>query len=49
MLEEQTGKIESGFSAAHASGSGSRKPLFEDYVVYAELQRASDDLTDGKR
>ncbi|KAK4547885.1 hypothetical protein LTR36_010604 [Oleoguttula mirabilis] len=51
ILEEQTGKIESAFATVRTKppGSSNRRPVFEDYVVYAELQRASDDLTDGKR
>ncbi len=50
-LSEQTGKVESAFSAARQTSSASRhrKPVLEDYVFYAELQRASDNASDEKR
>ncbi|KAK0280145.1 hypothetical protein LTR35_008296 [Friedmanniomyces endolithicus] len=50
-LSEQTGKVESAFSAARQTSSASRhrKPVLEDYVFYAELQRASDKALDEKR
>jgi len=50
-LSEQTGKVESAFSSAHQTSTASqhRKPVLEDYVFYAELQRASDKASDEKR
>jgi len=50
-LSELTGKAESAFSAARQNSSASRyrKPVLEDYVFYAELQRASDKASDQKR
>ncbi|KAK3068342.1 hypothetical protein LTR53_014175 [Teratosphaeriaceae sp. CCFEE 6253] len=51
FLNEQTGKVESPFSSPQQTSISprSRKPLIEDYVFYAELQRASDNATDDKR
>jgi hypothetical protein len=47
-LDEQTAKVESGYSAV-SRGAYHRKPLIEDYVFYAELQRAAEKSEDGKR
>ncbi|KAK3623363.1 hypothetical protein LTR56_021635 [Elasticomyces elasticus] len=50
-LDEQTAKVESAYSTAYQTSSATRqrKPVLEDYVFYAELQRASDKASDEKR
>ncbi|KAK3623503.1 hypothetical protein LTR22_024353, partial [Elasticomyces elasticus] len=47
-LDEQTAKVESAYSTAYQTSSATRqrKPVLEDYVFYAELQRASDKASD---
>ncbi|KAK3675128.1 hypothetical protein LTR78_005062 [Recurvomyces mirabilis] len=50
-LDEQTGKVESGYSSVQhgISGIRHRKPLIEDYVFYAEQQRAHEKVVDDKQ
>lgn len=48
-IEEQTGKIESSYSAVSPAEPAlqRRRPVFEDYVFYAERQRAYEKAADG--
>ena len=49
-IQEQSAKVESAFSdVVEKTGQLThRKPSIEDYVFYAEAQRAQDRLSDGK-
>ena len=50
ILREQGGKVETGFSSVRGSlnKTGRRNLLIEDYVYYAEAQRAAQKLEDSK-
>ncbi|KAI9702245.1 MAG: hypothetical protein M1820_006177 [Bogoriella megaspora] len=46
-LEEQTARVETGFPDNRVAGVKTRKrPLFEDYVFYAEAQRLEDRISE---
>ncbi|GAB7342548.1 hypothetical protein MBLNU457_g0726t1 [Dothideomycetes sp. NU457] len=49
-IQEQTAKVESAFTdvVEKTSQLTHRKPLIEDYIFYAEAQRAQDRLSDAK-
>ncbi|KAL9109081.1 MAG: hypothetical protein Q9227_006172 [Pyrenula ochraceoflavens] len=49
-LKEQTGKVEDGLAQPYQTGglSNKRKPVFEDYVFFAEAQRALERIEDLK-
>ena len=50
MLKEQGGKVETSFSDVKKSTDGGRhrRPVIEDYVYFAEVQRAAHRIQDGK-